>query len=50
MTYIKQDSKFMIALKTIWPVINKVLNMVFYFLISIIKSFFRTAMQMVKGG
>ena len=50
MGYIKEDSRFMIILKTIWPPINKVLNYVFYFLISLIRSTFRTAMEMIKGG
>jgi hypothetical protein len=50
MAYMKPDSRFMIIMKTIWPPINKVLNMVFYFLITMIRSFFRTVMEMVKGG
>jgi hypothetical protein len=50
MAYMKEDSKVMIVLKTIWPPINKVLNMVFYFLVSMIKGFFREAMSMIKGG
>jgi hypothetical protein len=50
MAYMQPDSKLMIVMKTIWPPINKVLNMVFYFVVSMIKGFFRTAMQMVKGG
>ena len=50
MAYMKPDSRFMIIMKTIWPPINKVLNMVFYLVMSIIRNFFKTAMQMIKGG
>ena len=49
MAYMKEDSRLMIILKTIWPPINKVLTIVFYFLAGVIRSFFRTAMQMIKG-
>lgn len=44
-----QQSKFMIILKKIWPVINRVLNGVFYFIVTIIKNFFKDAFRMIKG-
>jgi hypothetical protein len=45
-----QQSPVLVLLKKIWPFINKILNAVFYFLISLIKSFFKNAITMIKGG
>lgn len=45
-----QQSKFMIFLKKIWPYINRAINTVVYFTISVIRSFFKSAMQMIKGN
>lgn len=45
-----QQSRVMIFLKKIWPFINRVINGIVYFIISLIKGFFKTAMQMIKGA
>jgi hypothetical protein len=44
-----QQSKFMIIMKKIWPYINRVLNAVVYFIIQIIRNFFKSAIEMIKG-
>lgn len=49
MAYVQQDNRFMKVMKIIWPPINKVVNAVFYFLVSLVKSFFKVAFQMIKG-
>jgi hypothetical protein len=43
------QSRFMIILKMIWPYINRVINMVVYFSITLIKNFFKDAFRMIKG-
>jgi hypothetical protein len=45
-----QQSRVMIILKKIWPFLSKVINAIVYFLAQLIKGFFKTALQMVKGG
>lgn len=45
-----QQSPVVIFLKKIWPFFHRVLNGVFYFLISLIKGFFQNAIQMIKGS
>jgi len=44
-----QQSKFVIIMKKIWPVIYRVINMVVYFLINLIKGFFKDAIRSIKG-
>ena len=45
-----QQSRFMIFLKKIWPYAIRVINTVVYFIISVLRSFFKSAMQMIKGN
>ncbi len=45
-----QESSFMRLLKKVWPFINKVLNNIVYFFMSLIKGFFKNAIQMIKGN
>ncbi len=44
-----QQSKFIIFLRKIWPFIYRVLNSTFYFILGIIKYFFKNAIAMIKG-
>ena len=44
-----QQSKPMIILKKMWPYINRVINSVVYFIIMLIKNFFKSAIQMIQG-
>jgi hypothetical protein len=44
-----QKSKYIVFLEKIWPYIYRVLNTVFYFILNLIKYFFKSAMKMVKG-
>lgn len=43
-----QQSQFIIILKKIWPYIYRVINTVLYFIIMIIKNFFKDAIRMIK--
>ncbi|HSW48363.1 MAG TPA: hypothetical protein VLG67_04780 [Candidatus Saccharimonadales bacterium] len=45
----QQQSRFKIIIQQIWPYINKILNYIFYFILGLIKTFFRYAKQMIKG-
>lgn len=44
-----QESRAIRLLKQVWPAINRILNKIFYFLISLIKTFFRDTMRMIQG-
>jgi len=46
----KQQSPFIVLLKKIWPFIYRVINTVIFFLLSLIRGFFRMAFQMIKGN
>jgi hypothetical protein len=45
----RQPSPVMVILKKIWPFIYRVINTVLYFLLSLIRGFFKMAFQMIKG-
>lgn len=44
-----QQPQWKIILKKVWPTIYRVINSVFYFLINVIKNFFKVAMDEFKG-
>ncbi len=46
----QQQSQFMIIMKKIWPFINRVINTIVYFLLSLIRGFFKNAIRMIKGS
>lgn len=37
-------------LKSIWPTVYRIINGAFYFLLSLIKTFFKVAIEEFKGG
>lgn len=45
-----QESAFIRLMKKVWPFFHKVLNSIIYFFMSLIKGFFKNAMQMIKGS
>ena len=45
----QQQSPFIVLLKKIWPFIYRVINAVVYFIIMIIRNFFKDAIRMIKG-
>lgn len=45
-----RESPFIVFMKKIWPFIYRVINAVFYFLIMLIRNFFREAIRSIKGG
>jgi hypothetical protein len=45
-----QQSKFMVLMKKIWPYIQRAINVTIYFVVNLIKNFFKTAGQMIKGA
>jgi len=45
-----QESPFIIFVKKIWPFIYRVINGIVYFILSVIRSMFRIAIEMIKGG
>lgn len=44
-----QQSKVVIVLKKIWPAIYRVINTSVYFLLSLIKTFFKDVMRSISG-
>ncbi len=44
-----KQSRVINFLKQIWPSINRILNAVFYYIMGIIKYFFKNAIKMIKG-
>ncbi|MGH7204166.1 MAG: hypothetical protein ACREHC_07010 [Candidatus Levyibacteriota bacterium] len=44
-----QESRYMRALKKVWPFINRVLNSTVYFILSLIKTFFKDTLRMIQG-
>ena len=45
-----QPNPFVSFMKKIWPVVYRIINSVFYFILSVIKSIFRGIMEQMKGG
>lgn len=45
-----QQSPFIVLLKKIWPFIYRVINRVVYFIIMLIRNFFRDAIRSIKGS
>jgi len=45
-----QQSPAIIFLKKIWPFVYRVINGIIYFIIMLIRGFFRNAITMIKGG
>lgn len=45
----QQPSPFILILKKVWPFINRVINTVIYFILGLIKTFFKYAVRMIKG-
>ncbi|MBA3723517.1 MAG: hypothetical protein H0W89_01325 [Candidatus Levybacteria bacterium] len=45
-----QQHPIILFLRKIWPYVSRVINTVLYFIISLIKNFFKIAMQMIKGN
>lgn len=46
-TFFKSVGNFLIL---IWPTFVKILNIIIYYILKLIKSFFKTALQMIGGG
>ncbi len=46
----RQPSQVEVILKKIWPTINRVLNAIFYFLFTVIRSTIKGIIDQVKGG
>lgn len=46
----EQPNKALVILKQIWPTINKVITIVVYFVINLVKAILSDAMKMIKGG
>lgn len=44
-----QQSRVVIILKKIWPAIYRVINSTLYFIMSLIKTFFKDTMRMIQG-
>lgn len=44
-----RQSQIINFLKQIWPYIYRLLNAVFYYIMGIIKYFFKNAIKMIKG-
>ena len=44
-----QQSRIKVFLKQIWPYVYRILNSIFYFILGIIRYFFRNAIKMIKG-
>jgi hypothetical protein len=45
-----QESKFYIIMKKIWPFINKIVNMIVFFILDLIKSLIKESIRMIKTG
>ena len=44
-----RQSRFILLMRQVWPYINRILNSIFYFIVGIIRTFFKYAVQMIKG-
>ncbi len=47
--FMHQESQFTIVMKRMWPTISRAINGIIYFLVSIIKSVVKAAMDQFKG-
>ncbi|HVA96682.1 MAG TPA: hypothetical protein VND99_03425 [Candidatus Acidoferrales bacterium] len=45
----QSPSPVIVFLKKIWPFVYRVINGILYFLLSLIRGFFKMAFQMIKG-
>lgn len=46
----QQPSPVIVLLKKIWPFIDRVIRVTFYYIFMLIKNFFRDVVDMIKGG
>jgi len=45
----QQQSRLIVILKQIWPYVYRIINAIFYFIMNLIKTFFKYGVRMIKG-